>query len=129
MRRTVDDALADYGTVWWLEYLILTVLCDLGPISQTALTERTGIDRTRMSQTVAYLDDRALVGLESGVDRRKRLVHPTYEGRAELAAAREVIEDAERSALLPLDPRERARLVQLLAKAIPRPRRLAELLY
>jgi DNA-binding MarR family transcriptional regulator len=118
MRKSVGEALAEHG-LSWVEYSILMVACDIDGLSQMALGERTCTDRTRVSQAVVYMEERALVQRDPVIDRRRRLVHPTELGREALAAIMPFIEQAERAALLPLDPRERARLSALLTKLIP----------
>lgn len=118
MRRSVEEVLAEQGYSW-CEYTALTVVCEVVGLSQTALAERTAFDRTRISEAVARLEEHELVARDAGHTRRRRLVYPTVTGRALRAKLAGRVADAERAALLPLDPRQRARLAALVAELIP----------
>jgi DNA-binding MarR family transcriptional regulator len=114
----VDEALADHG-LRWLDYALLLVARQVVGLTQQGLGERTLADRTRVSDALYELEERELVRRDAGLDRRRRLVYLTESGRDLLEEMMELVEQAERAALLPLDPRERARLGALLAQVIP----------
>jgi DNA-binding MarR family transcriptional regulator len=117
MRDAVDDALAECGLTW-AGYLTLWVSCERRGLSQQALAERVALDRTCVSEELHELEQHELVERGPGVDRRQRLVRATQGGQVWLRQAKLEVEAAERAALLPLDPRERARVCTLLGKAI-----------
>jgi DNA-binding MarR family transcriptional regulator len=122
MRRAVAEALKEDITTW-CEFAALTVACELSGLSQNGLAERTAIDRTRISEAIERLEDHALITRREGPQGR-RLVYATESGRELRRDLELAVAQAERAALLPLNPRERARLWELLAKAIPHDRGL-----
>jgi DNA-binding MarR family transcriptional regulator len=117
MRRSVDEALKQQGFLW-SEYAVLTVVCEVPGIPQTTLADRAVIDRTRVSEALGHLEEHELVTREARGARR-RLVYPTETGHACRAELDNRVGQAERAALLPLDPRERARLTAHVQKLMP----------
>lgn len=108
---------------------------DLTPVqfaSLDAIRDNPGIDQAGVAQLIAY--DRATIGgvidrlVQKGYvsrtvstrDRRARMLHLTEPGRAVLAAALPVVSALQADILPGLDPRERARLLELMRKAIDR---------
>lgn len=96
-----------------------TVLCALehnDGVSQTALVERTGIDRSTLAEMVRRMLDRGLLSRErTEEDQRANAVAITPTGRKALRAARIAADRAEKALLDPLPPAERARFVKSLA--------------
>jgi len=85
LARRMDDAygeaLADEGATWQM-YAILAVTAGVEGLSQNALAERIGSDRTTVSGLVADLsEDGAQVAVSPGMfDRRKREVLEGFGG-------------------------------------------------
>lgn len=117
MEEAVGGALSEQG-LSWPEYLALWVCSVRVGLSQQALAERIGVDRTRTSDTLQTLEQHGLVERGLGVDRRARVVRISDSGRAWFPRVQRDVEAAEREALLPLDPRERARVCALLGQLI-----------
>jgi DNA-binding MarR family transcriptional regulator len=101
---------------------ILTMVTELEPMTQKALADALGIDRTTM---VALLDDLEEKGYavrqRHPRDRRAFLVHPTGSGRAAKAAAVRILDEQQRRFLAPLTPAERRQLAGLLTRLHGRP--------
>lgn len=96
-----------------------TVLCALehnDGVSQTALVETTGIDRSTLAEMVRRMLERGLLSRErTEEDQRANAVAITPLGRKALRAARIAADRAERALLEPLPPAERLRFVKALA--------------
>lgn len=96
-----------------------TVLCALehnDGVSQTALVETTGIDRSTLAEMVRRMLERGLLSRErTEEDQRANAVAITPSGRKALRAARIAADRAERALLDPLPPAERLRFVKSLA--------------
>jgi DNA-binding MarR family transcriptional regulator len=96
-----------------------TVLCALehnDGVSQTALVETTGIDRSTLAEMVRRMLDRGLLSRErTEEDQRANAVAITPSGKKALRAARIAADRAERALLEPLPPAERQRFVKSLA--------------
>ena len=121
MREAVQEELEELG-LRWEPALALLVCRAVDGLSQQALADRTGLDRTTVSQLLADLEeDGYLQRRPSPVDRRRRGVHLTRAGLGLAADAAAALERAERTALRPLRGRERQRLAQLAASTLPRP--------
>lgn len=95
-----------------------TVLCALehhDGVSQTALVETTGIDRSTLAEMVRRMLERGLLSRErTEEDQRANAVAITPAGRKALRAARIAADRAERALLEPLPPAERQRFVKSL---------------
>jgi DNA-binding MarR family transcriptional regulator len=115
-----------------------TVLCALehhDGVSQTALVETTGIDRSTLAEMVRRMLERGLLLRErTEEDQRANAVAITAAGRKALRAARIAADRAEKALLDALPPAERVRFVKSLAaiaaameklgdEAVKRPRR------
>lgn len=101
---------------------ILTMVTEIEPMTQKALADALGIDRTTM---VALLDDledkRYVIRQRHPRDRRAFLVHPTGSGRTAKAAAVKILDEQQRRFLAPLTPAERRQLADLLTRLHGRP--------
>jgi DNA-binding MarR family transcriptional regulator len=116
--RCVADALEPVG----IEPRHFGVLCTLhssGPLSQGALGERLGIDRTTMVQLVDELERRGLVERKRNPDdRRSYRLTLTSEGEETWGRAKELAEGSEDQVLAVLDDEERDALRELLARVV-----------
>jgi DNA-binding MarR family transcriptional regulator len=96
---------------------ILTVITELGPMSQTALGQLLRIDRTTM---VALLDDLEANGHVTRQrhpgDRRAFLIHPTQTGRTAKTAAVHILDQQQERFLHGLTRSEREQLSALLKR-------------
>jgi DNA-binding MarR family transcriptional regulator len=82
------DAELDVAGLSWRDWRMLSVIDVLEPISQSALAERIGIDRTTASRAVRDLKQRSLVvALTGSRDLRRRELYLTAEGSSVLRAA------------------------------------------
>ena len=96
---------------------ILTMVTELAPMTQKALGEALGIDRTTV---VTLLDELASMGYIARQrhprDRRAFLVHPTAAGRDAKIAAVRILDEQQRHFLAPLTAAERVQLAALLKR-------------
>ncbi|HEY1961760.1 MAG TPA: MarR family transcriptional regulator [Rhizomicrobium sp.] len=96
-----------------------TVLCALEHnegVSQTALVEMTGIDRSTLAEMVRRMLERNLISRKrTETDLRANAVAITPGGRKAMRSARTAADRAERALLEPLPAAERARFVKYLA--------------
>ena len=96
---------------------ILTMVTELQPMTQTALADALGIDRTTMVALLDDLEDKGYVTRQRHPrDRRAFLVHPTGPGRTAKAAAVQILDEQQRRFLAPLTPAERGQLAALLTR-------------
>jgi DNA-binding MarR family transcriptional regulator len=97
------------------QFFVLSAIADSEGLSQAQLGERLRIDA---SSIVQVLDDCQRDGLAerrpSANDRRRYAVYLTELGRSQLDRAREAITAIQDDLFSPLDPSERARLLELL---------------
>jgi DNA-binding MarR family transcriptional regulator len=85
-------------------------------ISQTALVEITGIDRSTLAEMVRRMLERGLVTRKrTESDLRANAVAITQAGRKAMRSARTAADRAERALLEPLPASERARFIKYLA--------------
>lgn len=96
-----------------------TVLCALEHnegVSQTALVEITGIDRSTLAEMVRRMLERGLISRKrTETDLRANAVAITQGGRKALRSARAAADRAERALLEPLPAAERQKFVKCLA--------------
>ncbi|HEY6277381.1 MAG TPA: MarR family transcriptional regulator [Streptosporangiaceae bacterium] len=96
---------------------ILTMVTELGPMTQKALGNALGIDRTTI---VTLLDDLERKGYvirqRHPRDRRAFLIHPTGPGRDAKTAAVRILDEQQRRFLAPLTAAERRQLATLLKR-------------
>jgi DNA-binding MarR family transcriptional regulator len=96
---------------------ILTMVTELAPMTQKALGQALGIDRTTV---VTLLDELAGMGYvvrqRHPHDRRAFLVQPTSSGRDAKIAAVRILDEQQRLFLAPLTAAERGQLASLLKR-------------
>jgi DNA-binding MarR family transcriptional regulator len=96
---------------------ILTMVTELEPMTQKALADALGIDRTTMVALLDDLENKGYVARQRHPrDRRAFLIHPTDSGRAAKAAAVRILDQQQRRFLAPLTPAERTQLADLLTR-------------
>jgi len=101
---------------------ILTMVTELQPMTQKALADALGIDRTTMVGLLDDLEDKGYVARQRHPqDRRAFLIHPTDSGRAAKAAAVRILDEQQRRFLALLTPAERRQLAGLLTRLRGRP--------
>jgi DNA-binding MarR family transcriptional regulator len=101
---------------------ILTMVTELEPMTQQALADALGIDRTTMVALLDDLEGKGYVARQRHPrDRRAFLVHPTDTGRTAKAAAVRILDEQQRRFLAPLTPAERRQLAGLLTRLHGRP--------
>ena len=121
IRLASERALRDNG-LSLADIAALSVVADVGPLSQATLAERIGIDRATMTELARNLEDDGVLRREEHPrDRRRTLLTATPSGRAWLAEAMDVLAAAQEQFLRPLSAAERAGLTSLLAKLAPGP--------
>jgi len=96
---------------------ILTMATELEPMTQKALADALGIDRTTMVTLLDDLEEKAYVTRQRHPrDRRAYLVEPTDAGRAAKIAAVQILDEQQRRFLAPLSEGERHQLAALLKR-------------
>ena len=101
---------------------ILTMVTELEPMTQKALADALGIDRTTMVALLDDLEEKGHVARQRHPhDRRAFLVHPTDSGRAAKVTAVQILDEQQRQFLAPLTPAERRQLAALLTRLPRRP--------
>ena len=86
-------------------------------MSQTALVDITGIDRSTLAEMVRRMLDKGLLSRErTEEDQRANSVAISPSGRKALRTARTASDRAEKTFLEPLPPLERQRLLRLLSQ-------------
>ena len=96
---------------------ILTMVTELAPMTQKALADALGIDRTTMVALLDDLENKGYVARQRHPrDRRAFLIYPTDSGRAAKAAAVRILDQQQRRFLAPLTPAERTQLADLLTR-------------
>lgn len=100
-------------------YSVLAALDEYGPASQATLGRRCGIDRSDMVATINELTGRRFVERSPDpADRRRNVVTLTRAGRDHLRTLDRVLAEAQDELLVPLSPRERTQLVDLLTRIV-----------
>jgi len=117
-RRTVGEVLAKAG-LHRSQYALLAALEEFGEQSQTALSERSGLDR---SDVVRWVDDlvgqRLVERTQDPGDRRRNVVSITDRGRERLKHLDAQLKRAQTELLAALTVAERARLVEMLGRVL-----------
>jgi DNA-binding MarR family transcriptional regulator len=99
------------------QYTLLSALEHNDGVSQTALVDITGIDRSTLAEMVRRMLDRGLLSRErTEEDQRANAVAISPSGRKALRTARAASERAEKALLEALPLAERPRFVRLLAQ-------------
>ena len=111
-----------------VEVAALSVLADCHGLSQSALGERIGLDRTSVSCLVEELEEGVLVQRSPDpLDARRRVVELKRSGRQALATAHARLREAEERFLAPLYEHERDELRDILRHLEPPPPALGDL--
>lgn len=128
--RAASEAALEPHALGVMGFAALAIARDLGPISQTALAERVGVDPTTMSTLADHLEAEAFIHRRpSRSDRRRKLVALTLSGEEAMSGGSAAIAAAERHFLSPLPHLEGHRLRRSLQRLDTRTTpRLAELL-
>jgi MarR family transcriptional regulator, lower aerobic nicotinate degradation pathway regulator len=96
---------------------ILTLACEVGPMTQKALCDALRIDRTTMVSLIDGLERRELVvRARHPRDRRAFLIQPTKQGRATKAKAIRILDRQQETFLAPLTEDERRQMGALLQR-------------
>ena len=99
------------------QYTLLAALEHNDGVSQTALVDITGIDRSTLAEMVRRMLERGLLSRErTEEDQRANAVAISQSGRKALRAAKSASERAEKALLEALPLAERPRFVRLLAQ-------------
>lgn len=117
-RRAVGDALAEQG--WHRsQFTLLAVLDEFGPLNQTEMSERSGLDRSDIVRWVDELAEHKLVRrTQDPGDRRRNVITITAAGRRRLDALEARLRQAQRELLGALSDKERDQLVALLGRLL-----------
>jgi DNA-binding MarR family transcriptional regulator len=115
LRRSVDARLREYGLTL-SQREVLLALYEEGPLDQTALRERSGLEQSSLSRLVDGLVKRELVTLQPGADRRVRIASITGAGRDLLHATPGASELGGEIMVAGLSPAERQELIRLLRR-------------
>jgi len=117
-RRVVGDVLGEQN-LHRGQYAMLAALEQFGPLSQTDLSQRSGLDR---SDVVRWIDDLAARDLvermRDAQDRRRNVVSITSRGNRLLAKLDGQLRSAQDRLLHALSVKDREHLVQLLKRAL-----------
>jgi DNA-binding MarR family transcriptional regulator len=98
------------------QFIVLAALENNEGVSQTALVEMTGIDRSTLAEMVHRMLDRGHVSRQrTEKDARANAVAITGNGRKALRAARSAADRAERLLLDALPPSERSKFIKSLS--------------
>ena len=118
LRRRVDGELRAFGLTL-SQRDVLLALYEEGPLDQTELRERLGLEQSSVSRLVDGLVRRGLVALQAGdADRRVRLAAITDEGRRVLLASPGSSELGGRIMVANMTPEDRRELVRLLRQCV-----------
>lgn len=97
------------------QFAVLAALDEFGPLSQAALSERTGLDP---SDVVRWIDELASAGqverTRDPADRRRNVISLTSSGRSRLQDLDRALQRAQLEFLAPLTPAQREDLTTLL---------------
>jgi DNA-binding MarR family transcriptional regulator len=119
--RLYDEELRDVG-LRTTQYSLLRYLKHFGQVRQRDLGAATSLDETTLSRNLRPLIDAGWVAIDSGEDRREKLVSVTEAGRAKLKEARPAWERAQARMSSRVPKAEWAKLLDLLPELV----RLAE---
>jgi DNA-binding MarR family transcriptional regulator len=99
------------------QFMVLAALEHNDGVSQTALVELTGIDRSTLAEMVRRMLEKELISRErTEEDARANAVAITAAGRKALRSARNAADRAEKALLDSLPPGERGRFVKSLVQ-------------
>jgi DNA-binding MarR family transcriptional regulator len=121
-RRAVDGVLAEAG-LHRSQYALLAALDEFGQLSQTALSERSGLDRSDVVRWVDDLGEQQLVERsQDPSDRRRNVISITEPGRRRLTQLDKQLAQANKELLAALPAADQRQLVSLLGRVIGVPR-------
>lgn len=115
LRRAVDAGLREYGLTL-SQREVLLALYEEGPLDQTALRERSGLEQSSLSRLVDGLVKRGLIELRPGADRRVRIASITGAGRHLLHTTPGASELGGEIMVAGLTAEERQELIRLLRR-------------
>jgi DNA-binding MarR family transcriptional regulator len=92
--RLYDDELRGAG-LRTTQFSLLRYLQHFGPVRQRDLGAQTSLDETTLTRNLRPLIDAGWAAIETGEDRREKLVHLTAAGAAKLREARPAWERAQ----------------------------------
>ncbi|MFB7463162.1 MarR family winged helix-turn-helix transcriptional regulator [Streptomyces sp. NPDC056224] len=117
-QRLVTESLSGADAHKW-HYAALVALEESGPVSQAALSTRTGIHRSDLVAVINELAERELVerAPDPG-DRRRNVITLTPLGRRRLRTLEQLLDAAQEELLSPLSAQERDQLVRLLGRLV-----------
>lgn len=99
------------------QFMVLAALEHNDGVSQTALVEMTGIDRSTLAEMVRRMLEKELISRErTEEDARANALAITHSGRRALRSARNASDRAEKALLEALPPAERIRFLRSLAQ-------------
>jgi DNA-binding MarR family transcriptional regulator len=117
-RRVVGQVLAAEG-LHRSQYALLASVEQFGPLSQIALSERSGLDRSDVVRWVDELADHGLVErTRDPDDRRRNVISITDQGRHRLAVLDTRLGRAQDELLAGLSTSDREQLVLLLGRVL-----------
>ena len=120
VRERANTALEPLG-IDIRQFIVLTFLGQLGPVSQQALGEYVRIDRTTMVALIDDLERKACVERRRNPeDRRAYAIEVTANGQEVQRRAAQVLERVDDEFMAPLSPDEREQLRALLGRLIER---------
>lgn len=98
------------------QFAVLRVLATAGPLAQAAVAELAALDRSSASEVLSRLEVRGWIQRRPGAgDRRSRTVSLAEDGLAFMESVEAGVERVQHRILEPVPPRDRDRLVELLA--------------
>ncbi|MFE2128668.1 MarR family winged helix-turn-helix transcriptional regulator [Streptomyces amritsarensis] len=117
-QRLVTEALGRADAHKW-HYAAMVALEESGPVSQAALSDRTGIHRSDLVAVINELAERELVERAPDPDdRRRNVITLTALGRRRLRRLEQILDTAQDELLSPLSAAERAQLTRLLGRIV-----------
>jgi DNA-binding MarR family transcriptional regulator len=117
-RRVVSEVLAEAG-LHRSQYALIASLEEFGPLSQTALSERSGLDRSDVVRWVDGLAEHGLVErTQDPGDRRRNVISITDPGRRQLEELDARLGGAQDALLRALSTEDRKQLIMLLGRVL-----------
>ena len=117
-QHLVNDRLAAVGARR-AHFSVLSSLAEYGPASQADLGRRCHLDRSDIAALAGELDDAGYIArVPDPADRRRNIVSLTAEGERRLAALGELVAEAQKELLAPLDHEEREQLRALMTRVV-----------
>jgi DNA-binding MarR family transcriptional regulator len=118
LAERIDAALASLGLTA-RQLAVLSVVATNDSLSQIALSERLGVDRTTIVAMLDELEDAGLIERRRAPrDRRRNALALTVSGKSRVLRAEKARADAEADYLARLDSSDARRLVDLLQRLV-----------